>query len=207
MFVIVVKVVVVLKKKVIVLSVLFFLLVGVVFLQDTLAKYKKKVDVNTNLTLASWNIKVNNESILNKKELTAEIEPVFESNEYVKEGVIAPGSKGYFDIKIDATLADVSFKYTIVPTVDKDASVTDIITTGYEVNPGDTSNIIAYDENTGIEGEIVHNTSGDTIRIYIEWNDNEETQSMTNEDDTKAASQEDAKTTVNPIITFTQVKE
>lgn len=195
------------KKKIVLLVFLGCLLIGIIFLQSSLAKYKKTVEVNTNLTLASWNIKVNNESILNKSQLTAEIVPVFESNTFVKEGVIAPGTSGYYDIMIDGTYADVSFKYKIEPTVDINANVVDIITTGYEINPGATSNIIAYDETVGIEGQIEHNTSGDIIRIYIKWNDDEITQNMTNDDDTKAASKTDAKTTVSPIITFTQLKD
>ena len=66
--------------------------------QSTYAKYKKQVNSNVNSTIASWNIKINNETINNKKTLTNSITPTFYENEYVKENTLAPGIKGYFDI-------------------------------------------------------------------------------------------------------------
>lgn len=194
------------RKKIITLISLIVLLIIIIILQSTLGKYKKKVSTDTNLTIASWNIKINDESILNKSELTAEITPVFEDNEYVKEGVIAPGSKGYYDINIDGSLTDVSFKYKIM-TEENTTDVTDIITTGYIINPEINDEIINYDTNTGIEGIINHNTKGDTIRIYIIWNDDEETQNMTNESDTLIASQKNAKATIKSSVTFEQIKQ
>ena len=70
--------------------IIFILVVTISFIylfQSTYAKYKKQVNSNVNSTIASWNIKINNETINNKKTLTNSITPTFYENEYVKENI------------------------------------------------------------------------------------------------------------------------
>ncbi len=195
-----------LNKKIALLLSCVVLLVGCYFIQDTLAKYRKKIDANTNLTLASWNIKVNDESILNKTELTQEITPTFPSNEYVKENVLAPGSKGYFDIVIDPTETDVSFQYVISTMISEDSAIKDLIIDSYIINPSEENNeVIEYNPDTGITGEILHNSESTTIRIFIEWND-DESNIMDNEQDTLVASNYD-QILFQVRIHFSQLKQ
>ena len=70
--------------------------------QASYAKYRRLATSQIDARIASWNILVNNESIANKTELTNSITPVIDANQYVKSGVIAPGTTGHFDIVIDA---------------------------------------------------------------------------------------------------------
>ena len=140
--------------------------------QTSLAKYRKQISGNVNLEIAKWNIKINDEAIENKKVLTNDIVPVFEGNEYTKDSVLAPGSKGHCDIIIDSTDVDVDFTYEISLVVDENNAVSDLKTTGYIINPSDTNQtIIDYTNQTAITGTIIHNTPSTIIRLYFEWYD------------------------------------
>ena len=81
--------------------------------QTSYAKYKKQVVGHVVGDIADWNIKINNEDIRGKTDLTNAIVPTFPGDTYTKADVIAPGTEGYFDLNIDATNADVNFTYTI----------------------------------------------------------------------------------------------
>ena len=146
------------------------------------AKYRKQVEANTAATIASWNIKVNNETINSKAVLTTFITPTFDSNPYVKSGVLAPGSTGYFDVIIDALLVDVDFTYVISGSIHEDTPLNDLVITQYEID-GVTH---SYDDINKITGEIQKNTANNSVRIYFQWNDSTG-QTMTNQQDTTYA--------------------
>lgn len=76
---------------------------------NTYAKYFTKVDGEGTATVARWSFKANNETqtIANIK-----LTNTYNENKLLK-GSIAPGTKGSFDIVLDATGADVAIDYAI----------------------------------------------------------------------------------------------
>lgn len=194
------------KKKDLIFIIVFTLVVGLSLLylfQTSYAKYKKQIEGNVISNIASWNIKVNNETIKNKNTLENEITPVFNQNDYVKENVLAPGSNGYFDIYINAENVDVDFLYDISE-VKNSASLTDLKITSYELNDSGTK--ITYDETAKLTGELKKNTKNTKIRLYFGWDDNEETQEMNNAEDTTYAQQANIKANLRLAIHFIQKK-
>ena len=174
------------KKNDIVFLVVFITVVGITLLylfQTSYAKYRRNVDTSIQGRIASWDIKVNNESILTETTLTNEITPTIDTNQYVKSGTIAPGSTGYFDITIDATNVDVDFTYTLIGEVDESTPLSDLILTGYKINDGTLN---TYNTSTGIVGDIPMNTSQTSIRVFFKWND-DATNNMNNQEDTEYA--------------------
>ncbi len=188
------------------LGVLLFLISALFLFNFTYAKYRKNVGSSASVKLASWDILVNNESILGKDSLSQIIQPIFDENDYVKSGVVAPGSLGYYDIVLDAKNTDVSFQYKITSEIALESDVKDFIITSYEINPSDVSVKVDYSNDTGILGNMLHNSPAITIRIYVQWNDNILNETMDNAEDTKAASKADAKALLNAKITFSQLK-
>ena len=169
--------------------------------QSTYAKYKKQVNSNVNSTIASWNIKINNETINNKKTLTNSITPTLYENEYVKENTLAPGIKGYFDINIDSSKVDVDFNYEVNAVLNNSTNLTDFKITDYELND---SGIKQNFSTTGISNSLPKNTENTKIRFYIEWID-DDTNVMNNiEDTTYATNHDDVKYVLT--IKFTQKK-
>ncbi len=173
--------------------------------QTSLAKYRKQVTGNVDLQIARWNIKINDEDVANKSVLTNDIVPVFEGNEYTNDSVIAPGSKGYCDIIIDATNVDVDFTYELGISIGEENQISDLRTTGYILNPTEDSTITEIPTDQAITGEIVHNTSQTKIRIYFEWYD-EEDNNMDNTADTEVGIDETSKAVVSANIRFSQKK-
>ena len=164
---------------------------------------EKKIDGSVQTRIASWLIKVNNENIENKDTLTNEIIPVFDENEYVNDGVIAPGSTGYFELTINAENVDVDFTYEITTTVDESTPLEDLVLTGYELN-GTRHN---YEEGSKtVTGDLEKNTGDTNLKVFFKWND-DTTNTMNNEADTEYAIDEDHEITkINVAIHFIQKK-
>ena len=172
---------------------IIFLIIGILmcfiiyFSIQIYAKYLTSATANSNMTIARWNILVNDISIKNSTDISNTIIPVFEKNENIAENIIAPTSRGYFDLEFDFKDADVSFEYEITTIADENSSVKDLVTTGYSIDDGEVIEFAEYNEPIKDIIKLEDNIEKRKIRIYILWNDDEETQQMTNADDTASA--------------------
>lgn len=189
------------KKTIYSLLVIFSLTLCVFFITESYAKYLTSTEGNAKMNVARWKIIVNNEDIKNNSSLTTQITPTFLGNDNIAENVIAPTSEGYFDLIIDATEADVSFKYNIDIEVDENSSVQDLKISKFVIGEEE---IIPTDNIYSIERQVLHkdNTQIINIRVYIYWDDSESA-SMDNTMDTQATIDNNALLNVN--LNFTQL--
>ena len=193
------------NRKILLVFACASLVISIMLIQKTYAKYLTTAEGNANISIARWKLNVNNQDIISNSTITNAINPIFSGNAHVSEDVIAPRSEGYFDIIIDSTNVDVSFKYTISTTVAANSSVTDLKITGYSINGSTTIPVtgnLTDVSNTILLGSGVTTTS---IRIYITWDDSE-TSTMSNVDDTMA-SLKNGTANLNVLLSFTQVTE
>ena len=179
----------------------FFILVGAV--SETYAKYINATEGKTDLAIARWRILVNNQDIRNNPEISETLTPTIIENEHIKPGVIAPTSEGYFDLIIDATDVDVSFKYTITPTTPSDSCVKDLKVTSYSINDGEKINIDA----DAITNNILYSDSERKLnmRIFIKWVD-DETQTMDNKADTAITTNASCKGVIKVVTNFIKLQ-
>lgn len=190
------------KKRLILLVVLSIILC-LFFVQESLAKYITATDETANISIARWKILVNDEDIRDENTVNTVINPVFLGNDNIAENIIAPTSEGYFDLIIDAREADVSFKYKISMSVNKNSSVKDLVATKYVVNGGEP---ITMDiNNQTIENTVLYGNNNSTIniRVYIVWNDGDGSL-MDNSADTLATTSGNS-AMMNVSLNFTQV--
>lgn len=182
-----------LNRKITFLLALLALFYCVSLIQSTYAKYLSTADADTNITIARWNILVNNQDISQNSNFSEVIEPTFTGNENIKDGVIAPTATGYFDITLDGSTTDVSFSYDISFSEADDNTVTDLKITKYEIDGH------SYTYNGPISGNILLNDQNRalTVRVYVKWVDQTDDETMTNVDDTTAANSGVAKFKVN----------
>ena len=174
------------------------------FIQESYAKYLTSTSEKASMNVARWRILVNNKDIREGSTANAVIVPVFDGNENIASGIIAPTSEGYFDLVIDATEADVSFKYDINFSVNDDSSVTDLVATKYSINNDNTINLDR--DNQSISNTVFYNDNKSpiNIRLYVLWDDGENS-SMDNAADTEATKNgKSAKMNVN--LSFIQIK-
>lgn len=200
------------KKKDILFVLLFIVVVGVCLLylfQASYAKYRRAVSGSVNGDIASWQIKVNGEDIMNKKTLNTTITPFFPEDETHAEDVIAPGVEGYYTISIDASNVDVPFRVTIFSEVAENSSVSDLKTYTYEYNskltpPTDYNSRELYNNDNGIVYDIARNSKTNDFRIYVVWDDTNGT--MDNAQDTEVGINDNSKALMNVRLHFEQIK-
>lgn len=194
------------NKKLLILLIGIFICLLLFSIVQIYAKYLTSASGQTGITIARWNISVNNKSIKNNSDISADIVPIFTGNEHMSPDIIAPTAEGYFDLDFDFSDVDVSFKYEINISADETSSVKDLVTAGYSIDDGE---IIKFEQfNQPISDTILlnNNIKHQKIRIYILWNDDETTAQMTDEDDTLSTKQ-DNPALLNVNISFTQIAE
>ena len=192
-------------KKFILLIILVLTLLLIFILVQIFAKYLTSASGDATMTVARWNILVNNLSIKENTDISNTLSPVFPGNEHIADGIIAPTAEGYFDLNFDFSDADVSFEYEITTSVDENSIVKDLVTTGYSIDGGEK---ITFDElSSPITDTILLTDEIDTqnIRVYVKWND-DETATMDNEADTIATAS-NTPALLHVSISFTQIAE
>lgn len=189
------------------------------FMSSTYSRYVAGTTGNIDILFAKWQILINTQDITDGNNSTISITPTIESDENVKENTVAPTSKGYFDIDIDPTNVDVSFRYTVDLEIDNE-EIPDLMITKYTILPndyeeGDTIEYTTLQENT-ITNDLLYdnetqNFSFDpfTIRIYFEWYEGDD-ELMDDEADTEigeTAAEDELSFTINANISFEQIIE
>lgn len=193
------------KKIILFLIGICFFIVFVTIVQ-IYAKYLSTTQGISSLTIANWNILVNDSSIKSNTDISNSIVPVFPGTEHIAENIIAPTVEGYFDLNLDFTHADVSFKYEITLAADENSSVTDLVATGYSIDGSEKINFENYNDPITEIIPLSSESKTRKIRVYIMWNDNADSQTMNNDADTLSTTSENpALFHVN--ISFTQITD
>lgn len=176
------------NKKIKLIIFILILILLVVILRSTFSKYVNTATAVINEDVGKWVIKLNNTDITTEAVSTKfNMDQVYwdwENSPHVKYPNVAPGMKGYFDIVIDPTDTDVSIEYTIeiddslVSSPDINLKITDIQEiNGKEVvvnpNPNGPEVVDRIKKLAEIQSEN-ENERLDTIRIFIEWENNED---------------------------------
>lgn len=191
-------------RKLIVFISIIFIFITILLIIQTYAKYMSSAKGETSISIARWNIKVNDKFIKTDTDITSTIVPVFNGNENIASNVLAPTAEGFFDLNFDFTDADVSFKYVITSSISESSPVKDFVITGYSIDNGERIEFDDY-SNSSISEEIPlsSNIKKRSIRIYIKWND-DESAIMSNADDTLATTSS-YPAICNVNINFTQI--
>ena len=186
-----------------------FFILGCVILTITLiisvqtyAKYLTTASGDGNVSIAKWNISVNDLSIKNTSDISSTIQPYFPGNDNMAQGIVAPNAEGYFDLNLNFTNVDVSFDYTISVTPSELSIVKDLVATGYSIDDGE---IVNFDTSTTITKNINFATKPATqkVRVFIKWIEGSNAQ-MDNTADTQAAISTNPVALLNVAINFKQ---
>ena len=182
--------------------------VVIIIIYNSYSKYITSVNGNAAIGIARWKILVNNQDITRNNSLNNVITPSFPGNNDIASGVIAPTAEGYFDMEIDATNTDVSFKYIISTSDNPNSAVSDLIISGYSIDGGSRQSISSSENGFSIENTIPYNSLDKTVnlRVFLKWNDDSENGAlMDNADDTSVTTTETNLAKVNVNLRFVQV--
>ena len=108
------------KKKVYFILLLVSCSISLSLISTTYSRYVAGTNGNIDVMLAKWQLLINNQDITNEANSEMVITPVIEENNNVKKNYLAPSSKGYFDINIDASNVDVSYSYDLTINTDNE---------------------------------------------------------------------------------------
>lgn len=144
----------------------------------TLAKYTSEAKGTGKATAAKWSFKVNNgETTFDAIDLGATGNRDSYTAATVKDGVIAPGTSGKFDIVIDGSGSEVGIDYAIKLT--KATSSADLpsglVFSTEEITGSNSGTAISNIPEEKLKGTINYSATADamkkTVTIYWKWND------------------------------------
>lgn len=188
-------------------------------MSSTYSRYIADATGNIEMLFAKWQILVNNTDITDGLSSAITFTPIIEENEHIASNVVAPSSKGYFDIEINPTNVNVSFEYSITLNIENE-NIPDLMITKYAIIPpsyieGDPLEFITLEDNVITNNLYFDKTTPAfqfeifTIRIYFEWYEGED-KLMSDEEATEIgilAATEDLKFIINASISFKQILE
>lgn len=157
------------KKCLWLLSIVSLLVLGSC-IAKTYALFESNLDGTVNNPIGKWNIKLNDILVSSSEEKVITIDKfIYDNNDMVRDGYIAPGSSGYFDLILDTMGTEVAIKYNIA--VDLDKIENENITldvkamNGISVASADSgvySGVLSLDD--------INNNAQIILRLMINWN-------------------------------------
>ena len=112
---------------------------------ETYALFETNATTSVDVEVGKWVIKINDTLISNSNFSTFTINSlVFEDNDNVQAGYIAPGVSGYYDIVLDSSDTDVDVRYDI--TFDLSEELASNVISNVEVISG--SSLLKSENNT-----------------------------------------------------------
>lgn len=134
----------------------------------TLAKYTTEVTGTGSAEVAKWSFKANEKSGGSDK-FTVNLADTVDKNPNVTSGKIAPGSKGSFDIKIDASGSETALEYKIEFTNIQNQ----IANLKFYSDASRTNEITDLTNPTALNGSIALNAVETPVikTVYWEWED------------------------------------
>jgi hypothetical protein len=204
-------------KKARFILVLVSLSICLCLMSSTYSRYVADTTGNIDVLFAKWQILVSDTDVTSNSSSTITFAPTIEQNANVASNVIAPSSKGYFDIDIDPTNVDVSFSYSINLGIDNE-NMPDLMITKYSIIPvsyieGDPLEVINLTDNV-ITNTLSYNNTIEsfkfepfTIRVYFEWYEGD-SETMDDATDTmvgQSAATQNTTFKMNANISFEQI--
>ena len=174
-----------LEKKFVMLALtLISIFTTLCMVNETYAKYVTSASVTSSTSIARWKVLVNNEDITLGSTSTNLITPEFPGSTDIAPNVLAPNTEGYFDIVLDGSSVDVSFRYTITVGNNPNSPVTELIATKYIDEDDEETEIEFTTTPRQITGEILLSDTNKvkSFRVYVKWDDS--LNLMTNAQDT-----------------------
>lgn len=160
------------NRKLLIILTIILMFVTIYVIKDTYALFESNKIVNTNTNIAKWNVMINGKNINNEQRFIIDSINILEKGN-VKNGKMAPGAEGYFDIVIEPNDTDTSIIYNVTfdfAKVNGSFKINKIeeITSGNLIMTGEStySKVITLDE--------IKRGVTNTIRVYIKWDNIEE---------------------------------
>jgi hypothetical protein len=192
------------KKKVLLILACMWIIISFLVIKSTYAKYLSKLDADTNVNIASWKIRLNNQDIISNSDFSQNLELIFPGTNYANANVVVPRANGYFDLTVDASEVNLKFKYSVTCTLPSGNEIADMKISGYALE-GNYNNIITVNSSlTAVEREVPASATSSTMRVFVQWEDGAGT--VLDDDDDTAIALQAKKARVQANVHFEQLR-
>lgn len=165
------------KLRIIQILCIISILITILSIQRTYAKYFEKVGTTYQTNIKRWLINVNSYNIHEMTELNQVMQPIFVENANMNSNdTLVPGRTGYFEMLIDYSSVDLAFEYEFSIEQLNATPLDDFEIYGYEIIDADGTSTVT--ETNLIKGMIDPTTEVDSngdkkreIRVLFRWND------------------------------------
>lgn len=138
-------------------------LVTTCLLGGTLARYTTEVSAKAKTTVAAWSFKAMNGDTALTNASVINLATTTYDETTLKTGMIAPGTKGTFDLKIDGTGSDVGISYSIKISKANTGSIEIPTNLKFQIDGKD------YTLNELEQGTIAANAENKVITLPVTW--------------------------------------
>ena len=151
---------------------LYALVFAILIFSTSFSRYMTENGSTLGMSVAKWNIKVNNRSITQFNTTMQNEMSLVVTDNSTNDNIIRPGQKGYFDIIIDPQYTEVSLNYEVK--IDTSELPSQIQIVNYSLN--DLTEKITMPNNKTLTGSILldgadnlDSTAKKYYRIYWQW--------------------------------------
>lgn len=174
-------------KKISIIQIFFLLslIITILSINTTYAKYAENINPNLHVTLNQWLIKVNEQDIMGEESFENILALQLDNNnDDINENILAPASTGYMEYNIDYENVGVNFDINIeIQGIEN--NIQDIQIYGYSIDDGEIINEsnenddITFENSTFCEKiNLLDGNTSQKIKLYIKWNNEEANDSI-----------------------------
>ncbi len=176
-------------KRIILMLAGIWILITFMVIQTTYAKYVTILPAEANVSISSWNLILNNQNITNESNFSENLNLIFPATQYHSADAMVPGATGYFDLTVDASDVNLSFKYTVTCTIPSTNEIIDLkvvafAVDGHSVDLHSDRTAFVDDTTTPMVNYVQASANSSTLRVYVMWDDEAATSSLNDVEDT-----------------------
>ena len=191
------------KKRVFLIFACLWIIISLLIIRSTYAKYLTSINGDTNVNIAQWNLILNEQDIIKNSDFSSTLSLEVPKTDYHIADYMVPGATGYYDLIIDSSNVSLPFRFHITCSVDENSDIKDAKIIGYSRN-GNSQITYLDDSETEITDSVADTVDTCSVRVYVKWIDEDSSETMNDTDDTSVAINS-GKAIITTKISFEQI--
>ena len=191
------------KKRVFLIFACLWIIISLLIIRSTYAKYLTSINGDTNVNIAQWNLILNEQDIIKNSDFSSTLSLEVPKTDYHIADYMVPGATGYYDLILDSSNVSLPFRFHITCSVDENSDIKDAKIIGYSRN-GNSQITYLDDSETEITDSVADTVDTCSVRVYVKWIDEDSSETMNDTDDTSVAINS-GKAIITTKISFEQI--
>lgn len=191
------------KKRIFLIFACLWIIISLLIIRSTYAKYLTSINGDTNVNIAQWNLILNEQDIIKNSDFSSTLSLEVPKTDYHIADYMVPGATGYYDLILDSSNVSLPFRFHITCSVDENSDIKDAKIIGYSRN-GNSQITYLDDSETEITDSVADTVDTCSVRVYVKWIDEDSSETMNDTDDTSVAINS-GKAIITTKISFEQI--